>query len=53
MLAAGIKRVLLPPRNRKDLDEVPQQARQDLDFVFLNDVDEAARAALEERSTPS
>lgn len=52
-LAAGIKRVLLPARNRKDLDEVPQQARQDLDLEFLNDVEEAAHAAIEERSTSS
>lgn len=52
-LAAGIKRVLLPARNRKDLDEVPQQARQDLDFVFRNDVEKAARAAIEERSMSS
>ena len=44
--AAGIKRVLLPARNRKDLDEVPQSAKDQLDFVFLDDVEQAGAAAI-------
>lgn len=47
--AAGIKRVLLPARNRKDLDEVPQQARQQLEFVFLDNIEEALQQAIEPR----
>lgn len=50
-LAAGIKRVMLPARNRKDLEEVPQQARQQLEFVFLEDVEEAVRVAVEGEGT--
>lgn len=46
-LAAGIRRVMLPARNRKDLAEVPQQARQHLEFIFLDTVEEAAQAAIE------
>jgi ATP-dependent Lon protease len=46
-LAAGIKRVMLPARNRKDVEDVPQQARQQLEFVFLDDVEEAVRVAVE------
>jgi ATP-dependent Lon protease len=46
-LAAGIKKVMLPARNRKDLDEVPQAAREHLEFVFMDTVEEAARAAIE------
>jgi ATP-dependent Lon protease len=46
-LAAGIKRVMMPARNRKDLEEVPQQARQQLEFVFLDNLEEAVRAAIE------
>ena len=42
-LAAGIKTVMLPARNRKDLDEVPQEARQHLEFIFLETVAEAAQ----------
>ena len=46
-LAAGIKRVMLPARNRKDLDDVPLAAREKLEFVFLDTVEEAAKAAIE------
>jgi ATP-dependent Lon protease len=45
-LAAGIKQVMLPARNRKDLEEVPQAARQQLEFVFLEDVEQAMRVAI-------
>ena len=46
-MRAGITRVMLPARNRKDLDEVPAEARQKLEFVFLDDVDDAVRMAIE------
>ena len=45
--AAGLKRVMLPARNRRDYDEIPKQAREKLDFVWLETVDQAAEAALE------
>ena len=45
---AGIKRVILPARNEKDLAEVPEQARKELDFVFATRMDEVLKAALEE-----
>jgi ATP-dependent Lon protease len=45
-LAAGIKTVLLPARNKKDLDEIPDAARRRLEFVFLETVDDAIAAAL-------
>ncbi|HNM64549.1 MAG TPA: endopeptidase La [Accumulibacter sp.] len=43
---AGIRRVLLPARNRRDLDEVPVEARERLEFVFLDQVDEAIAQAM-------
>jgi ATP-dependent Lon protease len=46
-MRAGIRRVLLPERNRKDLEEVPAEAKQKMEFVFLRDVDEAVRAVIE------
>ena len=46
-LAAGIKTVMLPARNRTDLDDVPAQARSQLAFVFLDDVEEALQGALD------
>jgi ATP-dependent Lon protease len=45
--AAGLERVLLPARNRRDFDDIPRQARERLEFVWLETVDQAADAALE------
>ncbi len=47
-LRAGIKCVMLPARNRKDFEEIPEQARQQLDFVWLDKVEDALDFALEE-----
>ncbi len=46
-LRAGIKTVLLPARNRKDLVDVPEGARDRLAFVWMETVDDALAAALE------
>src|SRR5260370_31112085 len=50
--AAGLTRVMLPARNRRDFDEIPQGARDKLQFVWLERVDDAIAEALEE-STPA
>jgi ATP-dependent Lon protease len=52
-MRAGIGRVMLPARNRKDLEEVPAEAKERIEFVFLQDVDEAVRAVLEPRQEAS
>ena len=44
---AGLKRVMLPARNRKDFDDIPEEARKALEFIWLERVDEAVAAALE------
>lgn len=46
--AAGLTRVMLPARNRRDFDDIPQGAREKLDFIWLERVDDAVAAALEE-----
>ena len=38
---AGITRVMLPSRNRKDFEDIPESARDALDFVWLEHVDDA------------
>jgi ATP-dependent Lon protease len=43
---AGIKTVLLPARNRKDFDDIPESVRMQLKFVWLKTVDDALAAAL-------
>jgi ATP-dependent Lon protease len=45
--AAGIKRVMLPARNRRDYDDIPEIARREMEFVWLERVEEAVAAALE------
>jgi ATP-dependent Lon protease len=45
-LRAGIKTVMVPRRNEKDLEDVPAEARQKLEFVFLDRVEDAVRTAL-------
>ncbi len=45
-LRAGIDTVALPARNRKDLEEIPESAREHLRFVWLETVDDALDAAL-------
>ena len=47
-LRAGIKTVMLPKRNEKDLEDVPAEARQKLQFVFLEKVEDAIRTAIGE-----
>jgi ATP-dependent Lon protease len=48
--AAGLKRVMLPARNRKDFDDIPEEARNELEFVWLERVDDAVAAALEPKA---
>ena len=45
-LRAGIRKVMLPARNRKDLEDIPEDARNQLEFVWLETVDDAMREAL-------
>ena len=44
--AAGIKRVMLPARNRRDYDDIPQDVREALEFIWLERIDDAVAAAL-------
>jgi len=44
---AGIRTVLLPARNRKDLPDIPESVRNALRFVWLETVDDALEHALE------
>jgi len=46
--AAGLTRVMLPARNRRDYAEIPEDARNRLEFIWLERVDDAVAAALEE-----
>ncbi|KMT22756.1 endopeptidase La [Clostridium cylindrosporum] len=43
---AGIKTIILPEENRKDIDKVPEYIRQDINFVFAEKVDVVLNTAL-------
>jgi ATP-dependent Lon protease len=45
--AAGLARVMLPARNRRDFDDIPEETRGKLEFIWLETVDDAMAAALE------
>ncbi|HJK99630.1 MAG TPA: S16 family serine protease, partial [Polyangiaceae bacterium LLY-WYZ-14_1] len=45
---AGIKRVILPERNQADIEEVPQEIRDSLEFFPVTKMDEVLANALEE-----
>jgi ATP-dependent Lon protease len=48
----GLNTVILPHRNEDDLDDLPQEVRQDITFRLVETVDEVIDAALEPESSP-
>jgi ATP-dependent Lon protease len=52
---AGVARILLPKRNEPDLDEVPDEVREDLEICLVSRVDEVLRlvAAFDPTSAPA
>jgi len=52
-MLAGIKTVMLPARNRKDWDDIPEEARQAMEFVWLETVDQALATALQTSTAPA
>ncbi len=44
--AAGITRVMLPARNKRDYEEIPEEVRKALEFVWLERVEDAVATAL-------
>jgi ATP-dependent Lon protease len=43
---AGIRHVILPERNKADLDEIPAHIKEGLEFHFVKEVDEAVAVAI-------
>jgi ATP-dependent Lon protease len=44
---AGIRRVVLPDRNRKDMVDIPESVRKDMELVFVKRIQEALELTLE------
>ena len=49
---AGIKMVILPDRNKKDLVDIPEQAREEMEFKFVKRVDEVLPLVLSDAKPP-
>jgi ATP-dependent Lon protease len=43
---AGVKKVILPERNRQDLEDIPEDVRKDVELIFVGDVREAVGEVL-------
>jgi ATP-dependent Lon protease len=52
-MRAGISTVIIPKLNEKDLVDVPEEAKQKLKFVPVDNVDEVLTVALEKNGAPS
>jgi len=50
---AGIKRIILPERNKPDLEDIPREVRDELEFLPVSRLDEVLKAALEREPQPS
>lgn len=48
---AGVRMVILPDKNEKDLDEVPKQIRDEMTFTLVKEVSEVIRAAVVPKKT--
>ena len=46
---AGIKKLVLPKENGKDLEELPQQVRRELEFLFADNIDQVLKETLREK----
>jgi ATP-dependent Lon protease len=49
----GLRTILLPKRNQFDLDEVPDEIKKSMNFVFVETMDDVLNAALEPLKPPS
>ena len=44
--AAGIKRVIAPKLNEQDIDDIPEHLRKDLEFIFVERIEQVLAEAL-------
>ncbi len=49
---AGIKTIILPAENKKDLEEIPAHVQRDLKFKFVETMDEVLSIALHDKPRP-
>src|SRR4030043_68034 len=47
----GIKTVVLPKRNRKDLDDIPKYIKKDMEFIFAETMDDVLKVSLKKTNS--
>jgi ATP-dependent Lon protease len=50
---AGIKRLIIPRRNERDIDDIPEPLRKKMNFLLVDSVDEVLEAGLQKRARRS
>ncbi|PKL51636.1 MAG: endopeptidase La [Nitrospira bacterium HGW-Nitrospira-1] len=45
----GIKKIILPKRNKKDIDDIPKYIKKDMEFIFADTMEQVLKAALIEK----
>ncbi|MBM2837880.1 MAG: ATP-dependent proteinase, Serine peptidase, family [Deltaproteobacteria bacterium] len=45
-LMAGIKTIIIPSRNKKDLEDIPKELRKKITFIFADHIDDVLKVAL-------
>ena len=48
---AGIKTVILPEKNKNDLQDVPEELRKEMTFIFADNIDQVIAAALDSKKS--
>jgi ATP-dependent Lon protease len=48
---AGIRTVILPEKNKNDLDDVPEDLRKEMEFIFVDTIDQVIKHALNEKKS--
>jgi ATP-dependent Lon protease len=46
---AGLKTIILPKNNEKDMEEIPSKVKKDIKFVFIDHMDEVLGVALKRK----
>jgi ATP-dependent Lon protease len=50
---AGIKRVIAPKLNEQDIEDIPEHLRKDLEFIFVERIEDVLEHALESEAGPN
>jgi len=47
---AGIKTVILPEKNKNDIEDVPEDLRKEMEFIYVDTIDQVIANALKEKA---